>query len=125
MARPIWSGSVSFGLVNVPVKLYTAVRPKDVRFHQIERGTNKRIKQKRVSSETGEEVAYDDILKGYEIAPEQYVIIEPEELESLDPKATRTIDIEDFVNLDEIDPVYFERPYFLVPETGGTKAYAL
>jgi DNA end-binding protein Ku len=125
MPRAIWSGSISFGLVNVPVKLFTAVQPKDVRFNQLEAGTNARIKQKRVSAQTGEEVSYDNIVKGYEIAPDRYVVITPEELEALDPKATHSIDIEDFVDLDQIDPIFFERPYYLVPESGGTKAYAL
>ena len=125
MPRAIWSGSISFGLVNVPVKLFTAVQPKDVRFNQLEAGTNARIKQKRVSSQTGEEVSYENIVKGYEIAPDRYVVITPEELEALDPKATHSIDIEDFVDLDQIDPIFFERPYYLVPESGGTKAYAL
>jgi DNA end-binding protein Ku len=125
MARAIWSGAISFGLVNVPVKLFTAVQPKDVRFNQLEAGTNARIKQKRVSAQTGEEVSYDNIVKGYEIAPDRYVVITPEELEALDPKATHSIDIEDFVDLDQIDPIFFERPYYLVPESGGTKAYAL
>src|SRR5438445_12896232 len=125
MPRPIWSGSISFGLVNVPVKLLTAVSPKDVRFHQIDSRSKARVKQKRVSSTTGGEGPYGEIVKGYEIAPDRYVVIEPEELEALDPKSTKTIDIEDFVDLDTIDPVYFERPYYLVPEKGGVKAYAL
>jgi DNA end-binding protein Ku len=125
MPRAIWGGAISFGLVNVPVKLFTAVQPKDVRFNQLERSSGARIKQKRVSAVSGEEVPYDDIVKGYEIGPDRYVVITPEELEGLDPKATRTIDIEEFVDLDQIDPVFFERPYYLVPETGGTKAYAL
>jgi DNA end-binding protein Ku len=123
--RPIWSGAISFGLVNVPVKLYSAVSSKDVRFHQLEASTKARIRQKRVSSATGEEVPYDQIIKGYELAPDTYVPISPEELDALDPKATKTIDIEDFVDLDTIDPVYYERPYYLVPDKGGTKAYAL
>jgi DNA end-binding protein Ku len=123
--RPIWSGAISFGLVNVPVKLYSAVSSKDVRFHQLEASTKARIRQKRVSSATGEEVPYDQIIKGYELAPDTYVPISPEELDALDPKATKTIDIEDFVDLDTIDPVYYERPYYLVPDRGGTKAYAL
>lgn len=125
MPRAIWSGSISFGLVNVPVKLYSAISPKDVRFNQLEEGTGARIRQKRVSAETGEEVPYERIVKGYEISPERYVIITPDELESLDPKATRAIDIEDFVELDQIDPVHYERPYYLVPEKGAAKAYAL
>jgi DNA end-binding protein Ku len=123
--RPIWSGAISFGLVNVPVKLVGAVSPKDVRFNQLEAGTGARVKQKRVSAETGEEVPFDQIVKGYEISPDNYVVIEPQELEALDPKATRSIEIEDFVDLDQIDPLYFERPYYLVPDKGGAKAYAL
>jgi len=125
MPRAIWSGSISFGLVNVPIKLYSAISPKDVRFNQLEEGTNARIRQKRVSAETGEEVPYENIVKGYEVAPDRYVVITPEELEGLDPKATRTIDIEDFVELDQIDPIHYERPYYLVPERGAAKAYAL
>ena len=123
--RPIWSGAISFGLVNVPVKLFSAVSPKDVHFHQLDRRTNSRIRQKRVSSTTGEEVPYEEIVKGYELRPDTYVTITPEELDALDPKATKTIDIEDFVDLDQIDPIYFERPYYLVPDKGGAKAYAL
>ncbi len=125
MPRPIWSGAISFGLVNVPVKLMGAVSPKDVRFNQLEAGTGARVKQKRVSAETGEEVPFDQIVKGYEISPDNYVVIEPQELEALDPKASRSIEIEDFVDLDQIDPLYFERPYYLVPDKGGAKAYAL
>jgi DNA end-binding protein Ku len=123
--RPIWSGAISFGLVNVPVKLYSAVSPKDVRFHQLDAKTKSRVRQKRVSSATGEEVPYDEIIKGYELGPDTYVPIEPQELEALDPKATKSIDIEDFVDLDQIDPVFYERPYYLVPDKGGAKAYAL
>jgi len=123
--RPIWSGAISFGLVNVPVKLFSAVSSKDVRFHQLDAKSNARVKQKRVSAATGEEVAYEDIVKGYELSPDTYVTITSDELEALDPKATKSIDIEDFVDLDTIDPVYYERPYYLVPDKGGTKAYAL
>jgi DNA end-binding protein Ku len=125
MPRAIWSGAISFGLVNVPVKLVAAVQPKDVRFNQLEAGTGQRVRQKRVSSVTGEEVPYDQIVKGYEIAPDQYVVVTPEELAALDPKATRTIDIEDFVELAQIDPLYYEHAYYLVPETAGRKAYVL
>ena len=125
MPRAIWSGAISFGLVNVPVKLFSAVSPKDVRFNQLEEGTGARIRQKRVSAATGEEVAYDDIVKGYEVRPDTYITLTPEELDALDPKSTKTIDIEDFVDLDQIDPVYYERPYYLVPDKGGQKAYAL
>jgi DNA end-binding protein Ku len=123
--RPIWSGAISFGLVNVPVKLYSAVSPKDVRFHQIDGRTNARIKQKRVSAATGEEVPYEEIVKGYELGPDRYVTIAPEELDALDPKATKTIDIEDFVDLDQIDPIHYDRPYYLAPDKGGAKPYAL
>jgi DNA end-binding protein Ku len=125
MARAIWSGAISFGLVNVPVKLYTATSPKTVRFHQISAKTGARVKQKRVDSSTGEEVAYEDIVKGYELSPDRYVMIEPEELEALDPQATRTIDIEEFVDLSEIDPIYYDHSYYLAPTAGGAKAYRL
>ncbi len=125
MPRSIWSGAISFGLVNVPIKLFSAVSPKDVRFHQLDAKTKSRVKQKRVSAATGEEGPYDDIIKGYELGPDTYVPIAPEELEALDPKSTKSIDIEDFVDLDQIDPIYFERPYYLVPDRGGAKAYAL
>ena len=125
MPRPIWSGAISFGLVNVPVKLFSATSSKDVRFHQLDGKSKSRIKQKRVSVATGEEVPYEDLVKAYEIAPDNYVTITSEELDALDPKATKTIDIEDFVDLDQIDPVYYERPYYLVPDKGGQKAYAL
>jgi DNA end-binding protein Ku len=125
MPRSIWTGTVSFGLVTVPVKLYSAVNRKTVRFHQLHASTGARIQQKRVDPQTEEEVAYEDIVKGYEIAPDRYVMISPEELESLDPKKTRTIDIEDFVDLEQIDPIYYDHPYYLAPGTGGAKPYRL
>ncbi|MGH9190757.1 MAG: Ku protein [Acidimicrobiales bacterium] len=125
MPRPIWSGAISFGLVNVPVKLFSAVSPKDVRFHQLDARSKSRVRQKRVSATTGDEVPFDEIVKGYELSPDTYVTITPSELDSLDPKATKSIDIEDFVDLDQIDPVYYERPYYLVPDKGGIKAYVL
>ena len=125
MPRSIWRGAISFGLVNVPVKLYSAVSKKNVKFNQLHDADGVRIQQKRVCPADGEEVPYENIVKGYEIAPDKYVIITPEELESLDPKKTRTIDIEDFVDLDEIDPLYYEHPYYLVPDTGAAKAYRL
>jgi DNA end-binding protein Ku len=125
MARAIWSGAISFGLVNVPVKLYTATSPKSVRFHQLSAKTGARIKQKRVDASTGEEVAFEDIVKGYELTPDRYVTIEPDELEALDPKATHTIDIEEFVDLTEIDPIYYDHSYYLAPTAGGAKAYRL
>jgi DNA end-binding protein Ku len=125
MARAIWSGAISFGLVNVPVKLYSATSPKTVRFHQLSSKTGARIRQKRVDPTTDEEVPYDEIVKGYEITPDRYVLIEPEELDALDPKATKTVDIEDFVDLVDIDPIYYDHSYYLAPATGGAKAYRL
>jgi DNA end-binding protein Ku len=125
MPRSIWSGAISFGLVNVPVKLYSSVSRKTVRFHQLNSKTGTRIAQKRVDSSTGDEVAYEDIVKGYELTKERYVVITPEELEALDPEKSRTIDIEDFVDLADIDPVYYDHPYYLVPDKGAAKAYGL
>jgi DNA end-binding protein Ku len=125
MARAIWSGAISFGLVNVPVKLYTATSPKTVRFNQLSSKTGARIRQKRVDPTTDEEVPYEDIVKGYEITPDRFVTITNEELEALDPKATRTVDIEEFVDLVEIDPIYYDHNYYLVPTAGGAKAYRL
>ena len=125
MARSIWTGAISFGLVTVPVKLYSAVSRKTVRFHQLNGPTGVRIQQKRVDPSTGEEVSYDDIVKGFEIGPDRYVIIEPGELEALDPKKTRTIEIEDFVDLTDIDPILYDHPYYLAPGAGGAKPYRL
>jgi DNA end-binding protein Ku len=125
MARSMWSGAISFGLVNVPVKLYSAVSRKTVRFHQLNGKTGHRISQKRVDSVTNDEVAYEQIVKGYELTKEHFVVITPEELEALDPEKSRTIDIEDFVDLADIDPVYYDHPYYLVPDKGAAKAYGL
>ena len=124
MPRAIWSGAISFGLVNIPVKLYSAVSRKTVRFHQIDAESGARVRQKRVGGD-GEEVAYEQIVKGYEIGPDRYVTITPEELESLEPQKTRTIDIEDFVDLEDIDPMFYDHPYYLAPDTGAAKAYRL
>jgi DNA end-binding protein Ku len=124
MARAIWSGAISFGLVNIPVKLYSAVSRKTVRFHQIDAESGARVRQKRVGGD-GEEVPFEQIVKGYEIGPDRYVTITPEELEGLEPQKTRTIDIEDFVDLEQIDPIYYDHPYYLAPDTGATKAYRL
>jgi DNA end-binding protein Ku len=125
MPRSIWTGAISFGLVTVPVKLYTAVSRKTVRFHQLNGKTGVRIQQKRVDPTTGDEVPYEDIVKGYELTPDRYVVIEPGELEALDPKKTKAIEIEEFVALDEIDPIYYDHPYYLAPGTGGAKPYKL
>jgi DNA end-binding protein Ku len=124
MARAIWSGAISFGLVNIPVKLFSAVSKKTVRFHQIDAESGARVRQKRVGPD-GEEIPYEQIVKGYEIGPDRYVTISPEELDSLGPEKTRTIDIEDFVDLEEIDPIYYDHPYYLAPDTGAAKAYQL
>jgi DNA end-binding protein Ku len=125
MPRAIWSGSVSFGLVNVPIKLVTATSPKDVRFHQLHDADGARINQKRVCSQDGEEVDYAHIVKGYDLGGGRYVVIDPEELRTIDPEASRTIDIEEFVDLVDIDPIYFENSYYLVPDNRAEKAYAL
>src|SRR5450755_1137060 len=125
MTRAIWTGAIGFGLVTVPVKLYSALDGKSVRFHQLSSKSGVRVVQKRVDPQTGEEVPYEAIVKGYEIAPERYVVIAPGELDSLQPKKTKTIEIEDFVELSQIDPIFYEHPYYLAPGTGGTKPYKL
>jgi DNA end-binding protein Ku len=111
--------------VAVPVKLYSALNRKNVRFHQLSGKTGVRVAQKRIDPQSGEEVPYEQIVKGYEIAPERYVVIEPGELESLQPKKSRTIEIEDFVELAQIDPIFYEHPYYLAPAPGGAKPYRL
>jgi DNA end-binding protein Ku len=125
MPRSIWTGAISFGLVTVPVKLYSAVNRKTVRFHQLSSKTGVRIAQKRVDPQSGEEVAYEDIVKGYELSPDRYVVIEPAELDTLQPKKTKTIEIEDFVELSQIDPIFYDHPYYLAPGPGGAKPYRL
>jgi DNA end-binding protein Ku len=126
VARSIWTGSLSFGLVNVPVKLYSATHEHEVSFHQFERGTSSRIRYKRVNEDTGDEVDFDDIVKGAEIGDGKYVIITPEELESVEPGKSRTIDISDFVDAADIDPIYFQKSYYLGPaDDTAKKAYAL
>jgi DNA end-binding protein Ku len=126
MARPTWKGSISFGLVNVPVQLYTAVRSQDIRFRQLHGKTHARVKQQRIDVETGEEVDYDDLVKGYETEDGRYVIVDPDELRQLDPKASELIDIHDFVELADIDPLYYERPYYLAPNgKAAAKPYRL
>jgi DNA end-binding protein Ku len=125
MARAIWSGTLTFGLVTIPVKLYPAVQRKAVRFNQLDGEDNSRIQQRRVNSATGEEVPYDRLVKGYEISPDRYVVITQEELDSLDPKRTRTIEIEDFVDEAEIDPIFYDATYYVAPGAGGAKPYRL
>jgi len=121
----IWGGSISFGLVSVPVKLTPATRSKDVSFNQLEAESGARIRLRRVSEQTGEEVPMDQIVKGYEIAKGRYVIVEKDELDAIAPKATRNIEIEDFVDLDEIDPIYFVSPYYVLPDKAAVKPYRL
>ena len=116
---------MSFGLVTIPVKLYSAVKQRTVRFHQLHAADNVRIEQKRICPADGEEVSYNEIVKGYEIAPERYVVIEPHELAALLPAKSSTIEIEDFVELSEIDPIYYDSAYYLVPGPGGEKPYQL
>jgi DNA end-binding protein Ku len=125
MPRSIWSGAISFGLVNVPVKLYSAVSRKTVRFHQLNAETGHRIAQKRVDSVSEEEVPYEKIVKGFELTKDRYVVVTPEELDSIAPEKTRAIDIEDFVDLEDIDPIFYDHPYYLVPDKGAGKAYGL
>jgi len=125
MPSAIWSGTVGFGLVSVPVKLVSATKSKDVRFNQLEEATGARIRYRKVSDATGEEVPNDSIVKGYEVAPGQYVVVDDEDVKTLAPKASRTIEIEDFVDLEQIDPLYFEQPYYLAPEAQALKPYKL
>jgi DNA end-binding protein Ku len=124
MARPVWSGAISFGLVQIPVKLYPAVSSKTVAFHQLDSASGSRVKQLRVSAETGEEVPYGRIVKGYELSPGEHVVVSDEELAALDPKAARTIDLDEFVDLADIDPVFYDKAYYLAPDRAA-KPYAL
>ncbi|HWM74978.1 MAG TPA: Ku protein [Nocardioides sp.] len=125
MARAIWTGSVSFGLVNVPVGLYSATQDHDVHFHQFEKGTSSRVRNQRVNEDTGDEVAYRDVVKGAEVG-DGYVMLTQEELESVEPGRSRTIDITDFVDAAEIDPVYYQKSYYLAPsDETANKAYML
>lgn len=126
MARPVWTGAVAFGLVNVPVALYTATEDKTIHFNQFQAGTSDRIRYKRVNERTGREVELADIVRGHEVSKGDYVLITDEELEAIDPGRSRTIDIADFVDLDEIDQVYFQKTYYLAPQgEGALRAYAL
>jgi DNA end-binding protein Ku len=125
MPRAIWTGAISFGLVTVPVKMYSALNRKTVRFHQLSGKTGVRVAQKRIDPQSGEEVPYEGIVKGYELAPDRYVVIEPAELDTLQPEKTKTIEIEDFVELVQIDPIHYDHPYYLAPGPGGAKPYRL
>jgi DNA end-binding protein Ku len=126
MARPIWTGSISFGLVNVPVKAFSAVHDHDVHFHQLDKKTGARIRNRKVSEKSGKEVDTDEIEMGYEVAKDKYVTFDKDELKELRPESTKAIEISDFVALDEIDPIYYERTYWLAPDgDAAKKAYAL
>jgi DNA end-binding protein Ku len=125
MARAIWSGSISFGLLNVPVKLYSAVARRNIALREIRDSDSARIKHRRVAEGTDEEVPYENIVKAYEITPGQYVPIGKDEMATLAPEKTRAIDVKDFVDLEEIDPIYFDSPYYLGPTEGAEKAYSL
>jgi DNA end-binding protein Ku len=125
MARAIWSGSISFGLLNVPVKLYSAVARRNIALREIRESDSARIKHRRVAEGTDEEVPYDEIIKAYEITPGQYVPLSKDEMSAMAPEKTRAIEVVDFVDLDEIDPIYFDSPYYLGPADGAEKAYSL
>ncbi len=125
MARAIWSGSVSFGLLNVPVRMYSAVARRSIALREIRESDSSRIKHRRVAEGTDEEVPYDEIIKAYELTPGQYVPLTKDEMAALAPEKTRSIDVQDFVDLDQIDPMYFDSPYYLGPADGAEKAYSL
>jgi DNA end-binding protein Ku len=125
MPRAIWSGSISFGLVNIPIKLYAAVSRKTVHFNQLDSRTGARVKHKKVSAADGEEVPAEAIVKGYELASGDYVTVGDDELSNLDPAANRTIDIEEFVDLVDIDPLFYDSAYYVAPDKATLKPYAL
>jgi DNA end-binding protein Ku len=126
MARPIWTGAITFGLVHVPVRLYPATQSKSVSFHQLEKGTGERIRYQRVAEESGHEVPWENIEKGFEFEKGRYVVLSPEELEALEPKKKRAIAIEEFVRISEIDPILWQATYYLGPDRKeAADAYAL
>jgi DNA end-binding protein Ku len=125
MPRSLWKGTLSFGLVTIPVQLFSATENRTPSFNQLRSTDHSRISYKRVAKADGEEVAYDDIVKGYEYARDHYVVFTKDELDSLRPASSRSIEIEQFVPLEQIDPIYFDRTYYLAPEASGAKAYAL
>lgn len=126
MPRAIWSGSISFGLVNIPVKLYSGVRDHKVHFHQLDKKSGSRIRYEKVAEKTGKEVDSDDIQLGYEMGKGELVVVDPGELDDLRPRTTKTIDISDFVDLAEVDPVYYNRTYWLAPDgEAASRAYRL
>jgi DNA end-binding protein Ku len=121
----MWSGAISFGLVNVPIKMYAAARSQDVHFNQLHAKDMSRIKLKKFCIEEDEEVQGDEIVRGHNVGGDQYVVVSDEELENLRPQATTGIEIEEFVDLKDIDPVFFENSYYLVPDKTGSKPYML
>jgi DNA end-binding protein Ku len=125
MARAIWSGTISFGLLNVPVRLYSAVARRSIALREIRESDSARIKHRRVAEGTDEEVPYENIVKAYELSPGQYVPLSKDEMAALAPEKTRAIDVQDFVDIEEIDPMYFDSPYYLGPADGAEKAYSL
>lgn len=125
MARSIWKGSITFGLVNIPVGLYSAETRDEIHFKMLDKKTMSPIHYKRVSEESNKEVDWNDIVRGYEFSPGKYVVLSDEDLKRAAPEATQTIDIVDFVDMDEISPLYFDKPYYLGPDKKGAKAYAL
>jgi DNA end-binding protein Ku len=125
MARAIWKGSISFGLVNIPIGLYPATRKEELRFRLLRKSDLSPVNYKRVAEKDGKEVPWDQIVKGYEYEKGKYVVLKEEDFQRVDLEATQTVDIQDFVDLEEIDPIFFYKPYYLEPQKGGDKAYAL
>ena len=125
MARAIWKGSISFGLVNIPIALYPATRREEFKFRLLRKSDLSPVNYKRVAEKDGKEVSWDQIVKGYEYEKGKYVILKDEDFQRVDLEATQTVDIKDFVEQEEIDPVFFYKPYYLEPQKGGDKAYAL
>ena len=125
MARPIWNGTISFGLLNVPVQLYSGERTVDLHFRMLDSRDNSPVRYERVNSETGEEVPWKEIVKGFEYSKGSYVVIDEEDIRKAAPEATESVEIEAFVERDEIDPMYFEKPYYLVPGKKAEKGYVL
>jgi DNA end-binding protein Ku len=125
MARAIWKGSISFGLVNIPIALYPATRREELKFRLLRKGDLSPVNYKRVAEKDGKEVAWDQIVKGYEYEKGKYVVLKDEDFQRVDLEATQTVDIQDFVDQEEIDPMFFYKPYYLEPQKGGDKAYSL
>jgi DNA end-binding protein Ku len=125
MPRAIWKGSISFGLVTIPIALYPATRKEELRFRLLRKSDLSPVNYKRVAEKDGKEVPWEQIVKGYEYEKGKYVVLKEEDFQRVDLEATQTVDILDFVDLDEIDPMFFYKPYYLEPQKGGDKAYAL